>query len=208
MLDGWLPENDSTKWLPPESYALLHHDCLYRLREINREDPENSWDALDHNHQIRPQYREALLRDQIAPELCFPMTVGASWGRVPDTDSAENDVWRVNALNGDPFGANGGRTFHLFAHQGSGAVADVWFAQGVGVVQEVIEHHGTYWEDRVQLVSTTLGATVRNYDLMPARTVPWDERECAAGWRHFVRADGSVLKNVADCVSYSRRSHR
>lgn len=208
MLEGWLPENDATKRLPPESYALLHGSCLYQLQETSRDDPDDIWDALDRNHQIRAQYREALQRGNVAPAFCFPMTMGASWGRTAETDPAENDVWRVKALNGDPFGEKGGRTFHLFAHQGSGTVADVWFAQGVGVLQEVVEHHGTYIEDRRQLLSTTIGGAMRTYSLTPARTIPLYESECQAGWRHFVRADGSLISNMAACISYARSVRR
>jgi hypothetical protein len=205
MLNGWLPVNDVTKRVRSESYFLLHEDCLYGLRDINREGPEGILDALDDNHQIRPPYLDALLHGNIAPDFCFPMTVGSSWGQVPDTSPAEEDVWHVKAVNGDPFGATGARTSHLFAHQGSGTVADVWFEQGVGVLQEVVEHHGTYWEDRRQLLRTIIGGTVHRYRLKPARTVPRGETECKAGWRHFVRADGTLLGNVADCVGYSRK---
>lgn len=208
MLEGWLPENDVTKRLQPESYALLHGSCLYQLQETSRDDPDDIWDALDRNHQIRPPYREALQHGNVAPAFCFPMTVGASWGKVPTTSPAEEDVWHVKAINRDPFGVKGGRTLHLSSYLGSGTVTDVWYAQGVGVLQEVVEHHGTYIEDRRQLLSTTIGGTIRTYTLTPARTIPVDETECQAGWRHFVRADGSLISNMAACISYARSVRR
>jgi hypothetical protein len=204
MLNGWFAPNDHTKRVPSHSYFLVRQNCLYWLREIVREEPDNIWDALDLNHQIRSQYRDALRRGTIAPEFCFPMTVGMMWGKVPDTSPADEDVWRVTAVNGDPFGVNGGTTFHMFAHEGSGEVADRWFEQGVGVLQEIREHHGTYDEDRRELLSTTLNGKTQRYRLAPARTVPYSGRfDCGGvGWQHFVRADGSPFDNHAACASY------
>jgi hypothetical protein len=202
MLNGWLPENDHTKHLRSESYLLIHQDCLYQLREIDREDSEDIWSALDHNHQVRPQYRDALRRGNIAADLCFPLAVGMTWGRVPDTSPAEEDVWSVKGVNGDPFGAKGGTTFHLFAFEGSGEGTDRWFEASVGVLQEVTEHHGSYDEDRRRLLKTIIGGKPRSYQLTPARTVPWSPWDCVGvGWRHFARADGSSFRNQAACVS-------
>src|SRR5579862_4228675 len=98
---GQLTAMDRTTQVPREQSLLLRNDCLYDLQG---------------DHEIGLPYREALLRGHAAPEFCFPMTVGATWGRVPETDPAENDVWYVKALNGDPFGLEHGQTFHLFAH--------------------------------------------------------------------------------------------
>jgi hypothetical protein len=144
-----------------------------------------------------------LLRGGVAPAFCFPITVGMMWGRTSGTSPAEEDVWHVTAVNGDPFGAQGGTTFHVFAREGSGEVADRWFEQGVGVLQEISEHHGHYDEDRRQLLSTTLNGKTRSYRLTPARTVPLSGSDCGGiGWPHFVRADGSPFANQANCTSY------
>ena len=137
------------------------------------------------------------------PLFCFPMSAGGEWGRTPDTPPDGEDVWRVRALNGDPFGAPGARTFHVYGFQGSGDTTDYWFQQGVGVVQFVEEHHGTYSEDRRRLVSATIGGVRRHYTLKPARTVPLYGGECRDGWRHFVRADGSLIPDYATCVKYA-----
>jgi hypothetical protein len=50
---------------------------------------------LDAAHEVRLPYREALQRGDVQPDFCFPMTVGASWGRTSETDPAENGVWYV-----------------------------------------------------------------------------------------------------------------
>jgi hypothetical protein len=45
---------------------------------------------------------------------------------------------------------------------------DRWFAQGVGVLQQITEHHGTYEESRLQLLQTTIHGQNRTYQLTPA----------------------------------------
>jgi hypothetical protein len=212
-LNGWLAENDRTKDLRPESYFLIRQNCLYQLQEIDREDPDDFWSALDHNHQFRPQYRGALLRSttatgpgngNIAPDLCFPLTVGMTWGGM---SPAEEGVWSVQAVNGDPFGVNGKTTFHMSAHVASGEDIDRWFQQGVGVLQEVDEHHaGTHDEDRRQLLNTIIGGKPHSYQLTPARIVPYDRLECVgAGWRRFARADGSPFRTEGACTVYEQQ---
>ena len=81
---------------------------------------------------------------------------------------------------------------------------DRWFEEGIGVVQEVTEHHGTYGEQRRTLLSATLHGKARNYQLTPARTVPLSGLDCSgAGWRHYVRADGGAFGSTGECAAYS-----
>jgi len=145
-----------------------------------------------------------LLRGNIPPDLCFAIDNGTTWGTVPDTSPAEEWVWGVKGINRDPFGDKGGRTFHLTAHVGSGTEIDRWIEPGVGVLQEIMEHHGHYDEDRRQLLRTVINGKAKSYDLDPARTVPFGSFECVGiGWKHFVREDGSSFGNEDACVVYT-----
>ncbi|MCU1237581.1 MAG: hypothetical protein JWP63_5548 [Candidatus Solibacter sp.] len=76
---------------PPESRLLVRDNCIY------------VFDGSD-----------AELRG-----LCFPMAAGKTWGRVPTTSPAQEYVWRVRAVNADPYGVPQVNTFHLSAHESS-----------------------------------------------------------------------------------------
>jgi hypothetical protein len=179
MSSGWLPGNDAVRKLDPVERILIHRNCVYVKGDA---------------------YREADGED--TPSLCFPMAVGGTWGRSAATSPALEDVWHVRALNGDPFGAAGAQTFHAFAYEGSGTVHDVWYAKGIGMVQSIVEHHGTYNEDRTQLLTTTIAGQTRAYALVPARTVPLSELDCLGpGWQHFVHANGTAFVSPADCAA-------
>jgi len=81
---------------------------------------------------------------------------------------------------------------------------DRWFERGVGVLQEIIEHHGHCDEDRRQLLRTVIGSKAKSYDLKPARAVPLGTLDCVGvGWKHFVREDGSSFGNEDACVLYA-----
>ncbi len=67
---------------------------------------------------------------------------GMTWGQVTGSVPAYEFVWRVTGVNADPYGLDKGTTFHFSAHEGSGTMVDRWFAQGIGVLQEINEHHG------------------------------------------------------------------
>jgi hypothetical protein len=100
-----------------------------------------------------------------------------------------------------------GQTYHASAHEGAGYFRDLWYAKGVGVVQSVGLHHGTYWEDRAQLLSTTLAGKTTEYSLLPAKTTPLSDFDCnGLGWRHFVRSDGSAFVSWEDCIATVRRA--
>jgi hypothetical protein len=209
---GFMPQNDSTKRVLSESHLLIHQSCLYVLDGIDAQgaacDPNivNSTclRPLDQNNHVRPEYWDDLVRGKIPADFCFPMVVGMTWGRVPVTSPANEWVWDVKGLNADPFGQPGGKTFHLSSHLGSGTAIDRWFEEGTGLVQEVIEHHGTYDEDRRQLLRATIQGKTQSYQLTPARTVPLSEWDCRGpGWRHFSRADGASFSGIADCIGYS-----
>jgi hypothetical protein len=217
VLDHTLPrdfiaQNDSTKREVPESHVLIHQNCLYVLDGIDaygsRCDPNVASTAclrpLDQNNHLRPEYRDHLLRGKIPPDFCFPIAAGKTWGRVPATTWADDWVWHVSGVNADPFGPPGGETFHMTSHFGSGTRIDRWFAQGVGVVQEVSEHHGTYDEHRRQLLRSTIHGKMTSYQLSPARTIPLSDSDCnGPGWQHYSRADGNAFSSLQDCIRYS-----
>jgi hypothetical protein len=192
---------------PAESHLLIHGACIYRLDGWDAPcaltSPTECQPAFDHDNHINAGYKREFLRGNVGADFCFPMRKGMTWGKVPGTSPAGEDVWTVGGVNSDPFGASGTRTFHLSAYGGSGESIDQWFAEGVGVLQYMVEHHGTYDEDRRQLLSATIRGKTTRYQLTPARTVPFNPDECGGpGWQHFSRADGLLFKSVADCRNY------
>jgi len=207
LTPDFLPGNDLAKREPPESHLLIHQGCIYELDGWDAtcaELPNECVPAFDQNHRVRREYRDTLLRGGIAPSLCFPIVKGKSWGRVPSTAGSDLYVWDVLGLNQDPFGPPGGQTYHLWSTTGAGESIDRWFAEGVGIVQQVREHHGTYDEDRRQLLRATIHGKAQDYQLTPARIEPGSDYDCdGPGWQHFARADGTAFRDKADCISYS-----
>lgn len=208
LTPGLIPENDFAKREPTETHFLIHRACLYKLdgweAPCAQTSPNGCVSAFDRSGQLNSAYRSEFLRGNVPPEYCFPMSKGITWGKVPSTSPAGEHVWEVKGVNSDPFGLPSGETFHLTSHDGSGTSMDRWFGKGVGLLQEVVEHHGTYDEDRQRLLKATIDGKTQDYHLTPARTVPLSDYDCnRAGWQHFSRADGKSFASLADCVSYS-----
>jgi hypothetical protein len=206
--------NDFTQREPRETRLLVHQKCVYLLDTINEESEtcvlrgEKCLSPLDGGNRIRPEYREDLIAGKIPGDYCFPMDLGMTWGKGPNTSPAEEFVWLVKGLNADPFGVPGGRTFHMFAHEGSGAQIDRWFAEGIGVIQEVGEHHGTFDENRRELLSATVNGKTRKYQLTPARVSPFGPEDCdGPRWQHFSRSDGDSFTSIQDCMNWSARKN-
>ena len=205
--------NDSTRREPAESRLLTHENRVHVLDGIDAQgsacDPNvvngPCLRPLDPKGRLRAEYRDDSIRGRIPADFCVPMAVGRSWGKVAITSPANEWVWRVEGLNGDPFGWSGGRTFHLWTHLGSGTKMDRWFAEGIGVLQEVSQHHGTYEEGRRLLLRSTIQGRTQSYRLTPARTVPLSDSDCnGAGWRHYVRSDGAPFRSMGECAGYSQ----
>jgi hypothetical protein len=93
-------------------------------------------------------------------------------------------------------------------YQGAGDTVDYWFQEGVGIAQFVYEHHGTYGQHRRTLTAATVSGVMRTFTLQPARTVPLDPLDCGDGWRHWVRADGTLIRDRAECVDYAKTQIR
>jgi hypothetical protein len=176
-----------------DAYSLITTNCVY--------------DAQVANNQLTLQFREDLKANRVSAEFCFPMTKGKVWGQVADRPRYDPDfVWHVIDVNADPYGISGAMTFHFSAREGSGTMVDRWFAKGIGLVQEVIEHHGTYDESRMRLLRTIINGQMRDYQLVPAHTVPLSSSDCDGyGWHHFVRADGSSFADHDACLKYTPR---
>jgi hypothetical protein len=184
----------------PESHLLVRHDCVWIVDGAGAGSAGYVSDPL-HSDRFHADF----LHGQVPPDYCFPLAPGNEWGRVANTSPANEYIWRVDRMNGDPYGPRGERTFHFSTHLGAGEYQDRWFTEGVGLVQSNVEHHGTYDEDRVRLLRSTIHGRTRTYELPPARTVPLGEFDCSGtGWRHFVHADGTAFRSQAACVAASR----
>jgi hypothetical protein len=185
----------------PESHLLVRHDCLWVVDGAAAGAAAYVDDPL---HSAR--FHADFLQGQVPPDYCFPIGTGKQWGRVANTSPAEELIWSVDGMNGDPYGPPGERTFHFSTHLGAGEFSDRWFTEGTGLVQENTEHHGTYDEQRVRLLRSSFNGQTRTYDLQSARTAPRGEPDCdGPGWRHFVHADGTAFRSRADCVAFSNR---
>jgi len=120
---------------------LIRGDCVYQ---------DVAWDAAA--RQIKDEYRKGLAT-WLAPDFCFPLTVGKTWGAphgLPDwgvTRPEDAKDWRVAGKRR--------KTFHVTSisgYPGSGETVDIWFEKGVGVVRQDDIHHGTLGERHVRLV--------------------------------------------------------
>lgn len=179
-----------------DDYELIRDGCVY-----------SATDQIDQQRgQLRAEYRAALLSGSVPSEFCFPIKEGSTWGKVPSTSQAQEFVWRVVGVNADPFGVIAGTTFHLSTHAGSGEQVDRWFEPGIGILQEISEHHGTYEESRRQLLTAEIDGQPRNFQLKPARTIPLSDYDCdGPGWQHFARLNGTPFANRNACVAYLSR---
>jgi hypothetical protein len=111
---------------------LIHGNCIYTI--------QGGWD--NQRQELRPEYRKYLSDAAVAPNLCFPLETGRTWGN--------NDIpWLVEPASAPYPGA-----VHISSsHFGSGGSADVWFQRGVGIVGEHYIHNGTYDEYSKTLLS-------------------------------------------------------
>jgi hypothetical protein len=181
MSPGFIAGNNQARREKAESHILIRKGCIYLL------------DGID------------AISGQDWADYCFPITRGAVWNR--NSNSGDPDyVWQIIGFNGDPFGPPGARTWRMLTRAGSGTTVDRWFSEGIGLVQQVMEHHGTYDEDRWQLLKATISGKTQEFHLKPARIPPVADEECAEpAWRHFARADGAPFRDAADCNTYLSR---
>jgi hypothetical protein len=205
VLDHRLPPGGySNMREQPERHLLVRHDCVWIVDGADAGAAAYVRDPL-----YSTVFHTDFLHSQVPADYCFPMAVGKEWGRAANTSPSEELIWRLDRTNGDPYGPPGERTFHMATHLGAGEYEDRWFTEGIGLVQENSEHHGTYDEDRVRLLRATINGHTQSYDLPSARTAPLGESDCEGpGWRHYVRADGTPFHSRAECVAYANRRRR
>ena len=175
---------------------LDDHNQLVAFRETDAErEQRHAKEAAEWSRTHAPNDPEPTPVTDVTVTLCFPLKVGEHWQGGRSVKGYESRVVGANA-----------QTFHISRFEGAGVVLDLWFEKGVGILQQVIEHHGTYNEDRRQLLRATIEGKSRIFRLTPARTVPSGPFECGSGgWQHFGRVDGSTFTSQAACVSYFSR---
>ena len=197
----FIAANNAARRLPSESHLLIFRNCVYIL---DGQDVGSAKIAQGYGH-TRATYHDELLRGTVQPDLCFPLTVGMTWGRIPSRGPDPDFVWHVVSLNADPYRPTNGTTFHLNTRAGSGTGVNRWFTKGIGVVQENSEHHGTYDEGRGRWLRATISGKTQIFDLPPARTPPLSEFDCAgAKSQHFARTNGTSFENAAACIASAR----
>lgn len=205
MSADFFPANNAARHVLPESHMLIYQNCVHLLDGM---DVGSAKIGPGYGH-TRATYHDELRRGAVQPDFCFPLTVGMTWGRIPNRGLDPDLIWNVVSVNADPYGPPNETTFRLTTRAGSGTLITRWFTKGIGVVQENGEHHGTYGETRERLLSTTIGGKTQSFNLTPARTVPLSEFDCMrTKWQHFARADGSSFASAEDCTSYALENER
>jgi hypothetical protein len=152
MSPGFIPGNNQARREAGDTHILIRKGCVYLL------------DGVD-----------AIGGKDGPAEYCFPITNGAVWNRDVRPPGDPDYVWHVIGLNGDAFGPPSARTWRTLTRAGSGTTLDRWFTEGVGLVQQVMEHHGTYDEDRRLLLKATIDGKTQEYQLPPAHIPPYGD---------------------------------
>ena len=122
------------------SHLLVYGSCIYVL---DGQAALVDSHALTDTGTLSSDFRKQLLNGLVAPQFCFPLTVGKTWGRA--TGFKWQVLTRRIANDRQPI-------FHVACSLGSGSHDDIWLERGRGVVQERELHEGTYWEVRTWLL--------------------------------------------------------
>lgn len=112
---------------------------------------EAAWNPVTH----RPgaDFLKGLTGGWDAPDFCFPLTVGKTWGAphgLPDWHVSRPELakdWKVADVVGSTF-----HITNISGYPGSGMTVGIWFEKGVGIVREEDIHHGTIGEERTRLL--------------------------------------------------------
>ena len=141
---GWIGTHGSFHY-------LLRQNCIYFL-------DRQEWD--ESAKRLRDDFRDILLRGQIAPDLCFPLEAGMHWRGNADHCSEwfmQGVVREGTAAAFVPDSVEA-PDFHLFSPQACGGeTGHRWFRSGTGITGEWFWHNGTYGELRVRLVKFQRG---------------------------------------------------
>jgi hypothetical protein len=135
-----------------EAYLIRGDGVYLRFVKLDQRD-----------HQLTPAYRQDLLAGRYAPDFCFPLAAGKTWGgehwsdgRRPVQTPEEAKDWQVTGIEApDPALPEGQPAFHIInlsSVMGSGEKADIWFEKGVGVVRTEQVHSGTFWGGESKLL--------------------------------------------------------
>jgi hypothetical protein len=182
-----------------DSHYLVRQNCVYVLDGDDASVESVGRKALGPNDHLLQEFRDALLRGEVHPDMCFPLKDGATWGNLPNSHVSDEVVWTVIGI--DRWVRN---AFHVSSHQASGTTVDRWFEPGVGIVQETMLHHGTYIENRRQLLRAIIGGKTHSYALTPVRTVPDSQGDCGPiWWRQMARRDARPFMDQGACISYA-----
>ncbi len=112
---------------------------------------EAAWDSATHTPS--PDFLKGLTVGWLAPDFCFPLVVGKTWGAphgLPDWHVTRPELardWKVADVVGPAF-----HVTNISGYPGSGMSVDIWFEKGVGIVREEEIHHGTIGEERTRLL--------------------------------------------------------
>ena len=121
----------STIHVQPNPAYLIRGNCLY----------ESEVDWTPATHQLTDSFRQGLLAGEYSPDFCFPLMTGKTWGHEGTRD------WKATEIRAGVF-----RIRSISYYPGSGQTEDIVFEKGVGILSQHGLHHGTYGEQRVQLV--------------------------------------------------------
>ena len=120
-----------TVHIQPNPAYLIRNNCIY--------ESEVAWNPT--THQLTETFRQGLLAGEYAPDFCFPLTAGKTWGHEGTKD------WKATVLRPGVFLIKS-----ISYYPGSGQTVEVVFRKGVGILSQHGLHHGTYGEQRLQLV--------------------------------------------------------
>ncbi len=111
------------------------------------------WLIADDNRIIRQEQSLNLddLQNQTSVELMFPMKLGSKWSMSNLTDAPLNDEVKDVGSIKVPAGEFSD-CFHMEATAG-GTTFGIWFCPGIGIVQRSVEHRGTPFGYKQELVS-------------------------------------------------------
>jgi hypothetical protein len=134
--DGWIASYG-------ESHYLVRKNCVIFL-------DSQTWDEKE--RRLLPDFRSRLLAGNVEPQLCFPLTAGASFGKDSPPGWIPSRVVGRGRAQGAAQISVSKNGFDIVVFLDSGDKTHLWFEKGVGITGEWDWHNGTYFEYRVRLL--------------------------------------------------------
>lgn len=134
--DGWIGGYG-------ESHYLVRNSCVIFL-------DSQTWDEKE--RRLLPEFRTKVLAGKIEPQLCFPLTVGASFGKDSPPGWIPTRVVGRGRGHGYAPASVSKSAFDILVFLDYGDKTHLWFEKGVGITGEWDWHNGTYFEYRVRLL--------------------------------------------------------